>query len=181
MTSMLSQPALLLTESKADYQALQKNLEREIMPRNFVETMYVGDIVALTWEILRLRRCKAGIINAAFRVALQNLLKPHFGIFDPDGASALADRWFTDSDSQKKVTEILRKAKLDELAVEAEAVRLSLSDLELIDRMMSAFESRRNKALRSIEDYRVGLAQEVRDSSDQILKKTKVPALVSRR
>lgn len=181
MTSMLSQPALLLTESKEDYQVLQKNLEREIMPRNFIEIMYVGDIVALTWEILRLRRCKAGIINAAFRVALQNLLEPHFGIFEPDGASVLADSWFTDSDSQKKVAEILRKVKLDEFAVEAEAVRLSSTDLELIDRMMSAYESRRNKALRNIEDYRVGFAQQVRDSSDRVLKKTKVPALVSRR
>ena len=88
MTSMLSQQALLLTESKEDYQVLQKNIEREIMPRNFIEIMYVGDIVALTWEILR--RCKAGIINAAFRVALQNLLEPHFSIFNAQLLAPLA-------------------------------------------------------------------------------------------
>jgi hypothetical protein len=179
MTNKLSQPALLLTESKEDYQALQKNLEHEILPRNFVEGMYVADIVALTWEILRLRRCKAGIINAAFGRALQILLEPYFGIFDTDGAKNLAQRWFTDPRARKEVAEILRKVRLDEFAVEAEGVRLSLSDLELVDRMMSAFESRRNKALRNIEDYRVGFAKQVRDGSDRVLK-GKVPALVSR-
>jgi hypothetical protein len=73
MTKTLSKPALLMTESKQDYQALQASLEREIMPRSFVESMYVADIAALIWEILRLRRCKSGIINNAFDKALQNL------------------------------------------------------------------------------------------------------------
>ena len=52
MTKTLSQPALLMTESKEDYEALQASLEREIMSRSFVESMYVADIVVLTWEIL---------------------------------------------------------------------------------------------------------------------------------
>jgi hypothetical protein len=37
--------------------------------------MYGHDISSIAWEILRLRRCKAVIINAAFRRALENLLK----------------------------------------------------------------------------------------------------------
>jgi hypothetical protein len=66
MTKTLARPALLLTESKDDYEALQASLEHEIMPRNFVESIYVADIAALSWEILRLRRARAGIINANF-------------------------------------------------------------------------------------------------------------------
>jgi hypothetical protein len=36
--------------------------------------MYVHDICSLVWEILRFRRCKVVIINAAFRRALEYLL-----------------------------------------------------------------------------------------------------------
>ena len=75
MTKMLSQPALLMTESKKDYKALHTSFEHEIMPRSFVESIYVPDIAALTWEILRLRRCKAAIVNTAFEKALWNILR----------------------------------------------------------------------------------------------------------
>jgi hypothetical protein len=168
MTKTLSKPALLMTESKQDYQALQASLEREIMPRSFVESMYVADIAALIWEILRLRRCKSGIINNAFDKALQNLLQSHFN-YNCIAAQDLARRWFADPTAKKDVAELLRRVRLDEFAVEAEAVRLSSSALELIDRMLSAYESRRNKALRSIEDCRVGFAKTVRESSGRVL------------
>jgi hypothetical protein len=38
-----------------------------------VEQIYVADIAQLVWEIRRLRRCKASIINLAFRTALEKL------------------------------------------------------------------------------------------------------------
>jgi hypothetical protein len=37
--------------------------------------MYAGDIIALTRDILRLRRCKIGIINGDFFAALQSILE----------------------------------------------------------------------------------------------------------
>jgi hypothetical protein len=176
MTKTLSHPTLLMTESKEDYQALQTSLEREIMPRSFIESMYVADIAALTWDILRLRRCKAGIVNANFEKALVNLLEPFFTMFDSDRVNGLARRWFTDSKAKREVAELLREVRLDEFAIEAEAVRLSSSDLELLDRMLSAYEARRTKLLRCIEDYRVGFAMQVRESSDRVVKGT-VPNL----
>jgi hypothetical protein len=47
---------------------------RAIKPQGIIEQMYVHDICSIVWEILRLRRCKALIINAAFRSALEHLL-----------------------------------------------------------------------------------------------------------
>jgi hypothetical protein len=177
MTIMLSRPALLMTESKQEYEALQANLEHEIMPRNFVESIYVADIAALTWDILRLRRCKVGIVNAVFDNALRNLLRPLFGIYDSAAADDLARRWFTDSAAKKEVAELLQKVRLDEFAIEAEAVRIVSSDLDLLDRMLSAYESRRNKVLRGIEDYRVGFAKTVRGSADRALQQDRAPKL----
>ena len=176
MSKTFFQPAFLMTESKQDYEALQAKLEQEIEPRNFVEAMYVADIVALIWDIQRLRRCKTGIITNAFNEALQTLLRLHFA-FNYTQARDLAQRWFVDPAAKSQVAELLRSAHLDESAIEAEAVRASSSDLEVLDRMSSAYESRRNKALRGIEDYRVGFAKTVRESSDRALQQVRVPKI----
>lgn len=153
-----------MTESKQEYESLHAKLEQEIEPRSFVESMYVADIVALIWDIQRLRRCKAGIITNAFNEALQKLLRLHFDFAYPQ-AEDLAQRWFVDPAAKSEVAKLLRSALLDEFAIEAEAVRASSSDLEVLDRILSAYESRRNKTLRWIEDYRVGFAKTVRESS----------------
>src|SRR5437773_4867288 len=72
--AVLPKLPLLITESADEFDALRDAFEREIKPRGIVEQMYVPDISSIVWEILRLRRCKVVIINAAFRSALQELL-----------------------------------------------------------------------------------------------------------
>jgi hypothetical protein len=91
---------------------------------------------------LRLRRCKAGIINAAFRAALQTVVtqllrEPGGSRFDVEcEADELARDWFSDPDIKEKVAEALREFELDESAIEAEAIRQSADDLERIDRLL---------------------------------------------
>jgi hypothetical protein len=166
---------LLITESADEFDALRDAFEREIKPRGIVEQMYVHDICSIVWEILRLRRCKVVIINSAFRSALQNLLKqvlrqPGQYEYDvEDEAEALAQAWFTDQEAKKRVSELLSRMELDESAIEAEAIRRSSSDLELLDRMLTSLESRRDKALGCVAQYRASLAQQLRESSDRII------------
>src|SRR5262245_11040367 len=113
----------------------------------------------IVWEILRLWRCKVTIINSAFRSALEDLLSQLLrepGQYDFDvqhGAQGLAQSWFTDQEAKRQVLEILSRFKLDESAVEAEAIRKSSSELELLDRMLTSLESRRDKALRCVAEY----------------------------
>jgi len=59
--------------------------------------------------------------------------------------------------------------KLDESAIEAEAIRRSSSDLELLDRMLTSLESRRDKALGCVAEYRASLAQQLWESTDRII------------
>src|SRR5215470_10343205 len=73
--TLLPKLPLLITESADDFDALRNAFEQEIKPGGIIEQMYVHDISAIVWEILRLRRCKVVIINAAFRSALEDLLK----------------------------------------------------------------------------------------------------------
>jgi hypothetical protein len=53
--------------------------------------------------------------------------------------------------------------------IEAEAIRKSAADLELLDRLLASLESRRNRTLRCIGEYRSALAQQLKESSAQML------------
>jgi len=166
---------LLITESADEFDALRNAFEQEIKPRGIIEQMYVHDICSIVWEILRLRRCKVVIINSAFRNALQNLLaqllrEPGQFLDDvSEEAEALAQAWFTDKEAKKQVSEILSRFDLDETAIEAEAIRGSSSELELLDRMLTSLESRRDKALGCVAEYRASLAHQLRESADRFV------------
>jgi hypothetical protein len=173
--TLLPKLPLLITESAEEFDALRDAFEQEIKPRGIIEQMYVHDVSSIVWEILRLRRCKVVIINSAFRSALQDLLKQllrqpgQSGYEVEDEAQALAQAWFTDQEAKKQVSELLSQFELDESAIEAEAIRKSSSDLEVLDRMLTSLESRRNKALGCVAEYRASLAHQLRESSDRII------------
>ena len=173
--TLLPKLPLLITEAADEFDALRDAFEKEIKLGGIIEHMYVHDICAIVWDILRLRRCKVIIINSAFRSALQNLLKqlsrlPGQYEYQVEGeAEALAHSWFTDQEAKKQVSEILSRFDLDESAIEAEAIRRSSSDLELLDRMLTSLESRRDKALGCVAQYRASLAHQLRENSDRII------------
>ena len=173
--ALLATSSLLITESADEFAALLAALQQEIKPNGIIEQIYLDDLAAIVWEIQRLRRYRTGIVNNAFRAALQKLLK-HL-LLTPDmsrigneaRASALADDWFTSQRGKKEVLAILRRFDLDESAIEAEAIRLSWSDLELVDKMQMSLRSRLDKALVSVAAYRDGFAKLVRQSPGLIL------------
>jgi hypothetical protein len=173
--ALLPKLPLLITESAEEFDALRDAFEQEIKPRGIIEQMYVHDISSIVWEILRLRRCKVIIINSAFRSALQDLLKQllrqpgQYEYYVEDEAQALAQAWFTDEEAKKQVSEILSRFGLDESAIEAEAIRKSSSELELLDRMLASLETRRNKALGCVAEYRASLAHQLQESADRII------------
>jgi|ERR671924_157498 hypothetical protein len=172
--TLLPKLPLLITESADEFDALRDAFEREIKPRGVIEQMYVHDISSIVWEILRLRRCKVIIINAAFSNALEDLLvrlrQPGQQDFQArDGARRLAHAWFTDEESQKRVSETLGRFDLDESAIEAEAISRSSKALERLDRMLTSLESRRNKALGCVAEYRVSLGEQLRQTADRMI------------
>jgi hypothetical protein len=179
---LLPKPPLLITESADEFDALHKALAQEIKPRGLIEHIYMADFSCILWEILRLRRCKAVIVNVALQSALMELLTQllsddNYADFVEGDAGALAQAWFTDPEVKEKVSELLSQFLLDESAIEAEAIRKSSADLEQLDRMLSSLESRRNKALRLIGEYRDSLARQLRESADRIIDGKAIPRL----
>jgi hypothetical protein len=170
--ALLPTSPLLIIESEGEFDRVCSAFDQEINPRGIIERMYVADVVYLTWEIVRLRRCKASIIiNVKFRDALKSVLRrlSDIGSEISNAAGDLSYDWFTDQDARKKVWNLLAEFQLDETAVEGEAVRESLADLEQLDRLLASAESRRNRALRCITEYRESFAKRLRESSNRII------------
>jgi hypothetical protein len=173
--SLRSKPPLLLTESQSEFDDLEARFRKEILPRGIVEQIYFDDIIASVWEILRLRRCKTAIVNIAFKQAVRALLDAQLEDYFDLRAKDLSERWFNDPAARTEVAEILGELKLDESAIEAEAIRISSASLEGIDRMLAAAESRRSRAFRNIEDCRASFAKTIRTVSDRALQESTEP------
>ena len=183
--ALLPKLPLLITESADEFDALRDAFEQEIKPRGIIEQMYVHEICCIVSEILRLRRGKAAIINAAFRDALVHLLTECLetpGLLRPldldDQVQTLALAWFKNEQGKKRVAKTLNESGLDEYAIEGEAIRRSSSALELLNRMLASLEARRDKALRCIGDYRDGWGRQLRGLSDRMIEGQDVPVLV---
>jgi hypothetical protein len=173
-SQLLQSPALLSTESEDHLEQVREAIADEIKPRTIIEHMFVGDVADMSWEILRLRRCRTSIIAMAFRLALENILAEalrqagEYAHQHQHKAQNLAYGWFSDAATKSEVRDLLRQFNLDESAIEAEAIRVSAADLELIDKLLASLEARRYRALRLIAEYRVDLAK-LRTSSDRVI------------
>ena len=171
--ALISIPALLLSESADKFNSLAAALAEEIKPRGIIEQMHLAEATKLVWETLRLHRCKAAMINTAFRPAVENLLKQLWkepGEPTPYAESQeLAFAWSTDPKAKQQVAEILGRFHLDETAIEAEAIKSLMPELEVLDRMLMTLEVRRNRALRGIAEYRLSFAKRVQEGSDRII------------
>ena len=55
-----SVPSLVVGESEQAYQTLLDDVKATVRPRDFIEELWVEDVVNLTWEMIRLRRAKNG-------------------------------------------------------------------------------------------------------------------------
>ena len=161
-------PPLIQGENPADYQALLKRVSVAVRPRDFLDEIWVRDIVDLYWEMLRLRRLKAGLLNASMGDGLRAVL----GSLMPTGTSslttqALVQSWINGSpDSRKKVEQSLAAAGFSMDVVVAAALSKKLDEFERIDVMITRAEARRNNALREIDRHRATLGAALRAAVD---------------
>src|SRR5207245_6794495 len=106
------------------------------------ERMYAENAAETIWELKRLRQIKALTVRIASRTALENLLKqlirnPHYmlKLENDEKAEQLALDYFKSEAKKKEVLELLAEFGLDARAIDAEAFRLCLSDLDRLDKM----------------------------------------------
>ncbi|HEY6619407.1 MAG TPA: hypothetical protein VIY68_07675 [Steroidobacteraceae bacterium] len=170
-TALIPAAPLLITESADDFADMSDALNEEIRPRGIIEQLYIADVAHLSWEILRIWRCKAIMINMEYKKAIKAILQRLAvrGSEIHNDAEDLSYRWFVDEDARKTVLDFLKEFQLDESAIEAEAIGQGAVDLDLLDRLLASLQSRRDRTLRCIGEYRGSLAKRLRASSDRII------------
>lgn len=160
-------PALLNGEDEKAYSELLLQLSSAVQPVDTIEEIWVGEIVALTWEVLRWRRLKAALLDAQAPDGLKQILGRLMD--EQDDADWLAERWARGHASAvKKVDSLLAKAGLTIDAVQAETLVLQFDAVERIDRLEATAEHRRNAILREIERHRAGFASSLRRAAAKV-------------
>jgi hypothetical protein len=71
-------PALVAGEDPAAYEELVARISGAVKPRDFLEEIWVRDVVDLTWDTLRMRRIKARLITIALEEPLSYQLAYKF-------------------------------------------------------------------------------------------------------
>jgi hypothetical protein len=88
--------------------------------------------------------------------------KRYCGKEETEKLEDLCRRWFTEQEAREQVSALLREHNLDESAIEAEVFREAAVELELVDRMQSSMEARRNKAIACLAACRASLTMQPR-------------------
>jgi hypothetical protein len=166
-------PAPLLPgEDEAGYARLSARFLAAVKPTDFVEELLLRDAIDLTWDILRLRRMKAGLLRAAARKGVRNVLSTigYAKAFDLSGkADRFTQEWASGKVStRREFEEILKKAGLTMDDVMAQAFAQEIDAFERFDRMLASAEARRNNALREIDRHRSALGAAVRQVVDEV-------------
>jgi hypothetical protein len=77
--ALLPNRPLLVSESRHDFDAVYKALEKELKPEGIIEQMYMTEIAFIVWDTVRLRSCRVALVNNDFRNALQEVLEQVLG------------------------------------------------------------------------------------------------------
>jgi hypothetical protein len=158
---------LLMGEDEADYAEIAGRIVGATAPRDALEELLLRDVIDLTWEILRLRRVKVGMLRASMGAGVGAVLGaisypyPH--------RETLGEDWTAgDADAREEVDAILGKAGLTIEEATAKTLELKIDVFERIDRMLASAEARRNNALREIDRHREAAGTAARKALDQV-------------
>ena len=132
------------------------------------------DVVDLTWEILRLRRSKSGLLRAAASKGVRRILSTIGYRRNPfrrdnEPADNFAAEWAAgDASARDEFDGILEEAGLTMEEVMAEAFAAVIDPFERIDRLLASAEARRNNALREIDRHREALGAAMRRGVEEV-------------
>jgi hypothetical protein len=161
-------PAPLLPgEQEAEYATHVARIVSVAESRDAIEEILTRDAIDLTWEILRLRRMKVGLLRASMGSAIEGVMRS-LG-YNPVSASEIAVGWAAGEKSAKnEVADALQKAQLTIEDVMAKTLEGEIDSFERFDRILASSEARRNNALREIDRHRAALGGAVRHAIDEV-------------
>jgi hypothetical protein len=165
---------LLEGEDRVAYLGLLEEVRRQVAPNDVIEQIYVRDIVDLTWELMRARRLKVGLLHKGQVAAIKRLL-PSYNRGGPGGfvgqlrnakpsvtGATTAALGFSES------LKALEKFGITLDEVNAHAYAIEREAITRLDQTMMQIEARRNFALREIEKRQEAFARRLNESVRQV-------------
>jgi hypothetical protein len=151
---------LIAGEDAADYESLHARISGAVEPADFIEKMYVREMVDLTWEALRYRRLTAAFLSDHTRDALVDRLKGSLG-YRP--AWELIAGWAKgDASAVHAVETWIAGRGLSVSSMTTWALAEKFDVIERFNRFVANLEVRRNNALHEIQRHRLLLAEQLR-------------------
>ena len=167
LVATIAPSPLLPGEKEDDYLALVARIVAVAQPRDAIEELLTRDVIDLSWEILRLRRMKSGLLRASIGVGIERVMRSLGKGYIHAGE--LAPRWAAgEKRAQDEVATALQKAQLSIEDVMAETLESKIDSFERFDRMLASSEARRNNALREIDRHREALGAAARQAVNEI-------------
>jgi hypothetical protein len=158
-------PPLIAGEDQAQYEMMRDQISAAVRPLDFLEEIWVNDVVNLVWETQRLRRLRAALLLAAAPEGVDRILRAS----DPFFGQNVAADWASLQPGAMKIVDAALAASLTMDAVMAQTLALKIDEVERIDRMVASAEARRNIALREIDRHRATLGAALRHAADEVL------------
>jgi hypothetical protein len=159
--------SVLENEDPEAYEEIIARISAAVKPADFLEEIWVRDVVALVWEAFRLRRLKTCLLDTAAPEGLARAFSP----FLPRATVIeMAAGWARrDGEHVKQVEGLLDPTGLTMEHIIAEALTDRIDDIERIDRMIASVEQRRSAMLREVDRHRASLAARLRRASDEVV------------
>ena len=152
LVEILGSPPILDGESLDTYNAMHDRARSAAAPADFIEEIWVRDVVDLTWEVLRLRRMKAKFINARSSEGVGRLLDD---LVDYEEKERLVRGWIDEKASAvKRVDKLMEWKGYDQETVNVETLADNLHDVERFERLTMQAEARRNMVIREMDRHR---------------------------
>jgi len=164
-------PPLLSTERREHFEQILTHFVTAIAPSCAIVQMWVYNIAVLVWEIMRLRRYKAMVIEKQMPWAFHQIAREFFGDDGESDPGFSTDKYYRDPEQRQILADALAAYNLTIDVVDAEAFRSG--PIEKIESMLASLQVRRDAIIREIGAYRDSLARQVKNAIDDIIE---VPA-----
>ncbi|MCF2524429.1 hypothetical protein [Bradyrhizobium sp. G127] len=172
---LLGSPTFAPSDNSANYSLIVKRMLESIRPKDFIERLFVRDLIDLTWEECRLRQIREALLAESRGAAVERLLMRKNLREVPEGAERVArgqakdqfKNWANDRAKRKEIEEDLNKnSQGEDQAILAASYSEIYKELESVKKSIAFAQQRRMALLREIE-HRREFAQRARKASDE--------------
>jgi hypothetical protein len=157
-------PSLVDGDDAPTYARLAAHIRAAVAPTNVIDEILARDVADLTWDVVRLRRLRAGLFRVGASDGMAQILRGLDEI--PILGQAKARDWAVRKPAAvAAVNKQLSAAGLDMGDVAASTFAARLDQFDRIERMLAAAEVRRAAALHAIDNRRT--AERVRKAAEE--------------